>query len=112
LLTFSTNSPDALSLGGVIEAQAGSSGGAVVNAWGYLVGLIATTSSGTTTADRDLRAISLSYINSDLNIQSGDTVTAMLAGDPSAQVNNFSNSTAPTLIQQYVAELTSSESEQ
>lgn len=107
LLTFGTNTPDVLSLGGVIEAQSGSSGGAVVNAWDRLVGLIATTSSGTTTADRDLRAISLSYINTDLAAQRGTDLNALLQEDPQNEVQQFTQETAPSLIQLYISQLQS-----
>jgi hypothetical protein len=57
LMTFETASIDVLSIGGVIEAQGGSSGGPVVNAWGYVIGIISTTSEGATTAQRDLHAL-------------------------------------------------------
>src|SRR6185436_8881971 len=63
LLTFGPGTVDAFSIGGVIEAQGGSSGGAVVNAWKRLIGIISITSAGATTAERDLRAISLEYID-------------------------------------------------
>jgi S1-C subfamily serine protease len=105
LLTFETGSADLLSLGGVIEAQSGSSGGAVVNAWGRLIAIIATTSAGTTTADRDLRAVDLSYIDRDLAIQSGSDLETSLAGSPSAGVQSFTSNIAPQLIQQYIAAL-------
>jgi hypothetical protein len=107
LLTFESSTPDVLSLGGVIEAQSGSSGGGVVNAWDRLVGIIATTSSGTTTADRDLRAIALSYINTDIAVQSGQSLNALLAGNPETEVTQFNKATAPQLIQEYVGILTS-----
>lgn len=108
LLTFSSGTPDVVSLGGVIEAQGGSSGGAVVNEWGRLVALIATTSSGTTTADRDLRSIALSYINEDLQAQSGQDLSVFLQADPKVVLQNFSP-TAVNLIQGYVSELSTSQ---
>lgn len=104
LLTFGSGTPDVVSLGGVIEAQEGSSGGAVVNEWGRLIALIATTSSGTTTADRDLRGVALSYINTDLQAQSGQSLSAILQGDPTTEVQDFS-STAASLIQLYIEQL-------
>ena len=108
LLTFSTNSIDVLGLGGVIEAQSGSSGGAVVNAWGRLVGLIATTSSGATTADRDLHALALSYINTDLAAQNGIDLSTILAGNILAEAQTFNTNTAPQLIQKYIDQLSKS----
>ncbi|MBI4087812.1 trypsin-like peptidase domain-containing protein [Candidatus Kaiserbacteria bacterium] len=89
LLTFSSGTIDLLSLGGIIEAQSGSSGGAVVNAWGHLVGIISTTSEGDTTADRDLRAISLSYIDRSIAADNGFDLRALLAGDVAAEATDF-----------------------
>lgn len=58
---------DVISLGGTIVAQGGSSGGAVVRTYdGKLVGLVATATAGETTAQRDLRAITIGYINRSL----------------------------------------------
>ncbi|MDR3570695.1 MAG: trypsin-like peptidase domain-containing protein [Candidatus Pacebacteria bacterium] len=105
LLTFVSSTPDLLSLGGIIEAQGGSSGGAVVNEWGRLIALIATTSSGSTTADRDLRAIALSYINTDIKQQSGSDLSTILQGDPAGEVQSFSTAIAPNLIELYVKQL-------
>ncbi len=99
MLTFSTDLVDALSLGGVIAAQSGSSGGAVVNGWGYMVGLIATMSEGSTTEDRDLRAISLSYIDRDLKQQLGINLDSVLDTDPSVRTADFSKRGAPKLIE-------------
>jgi len=102
LLTFATRSVDLLSLGGVIEAQSGSSGGAVVNAWGRLIGLIATTSEGETTAARDLRAITLSYISRDLGLQTQFDLPTILAGDVAAQALDFNTRASPNLIALYM----------
>src|SRR6185503_1773470 len=71
LLTFETGTVDVLSVGGVIGAQSGASGGPVVNLWRKVVGLISTTSEGATTAERDLHALSLNYIDRDIAMQSG-----------------------------------------
>lgn len=97
LLTFQGETVDLLSLGGVPEAQSGSSGGAVVNAWGYLIGIITTTSEGPTTADRELRALSLSYINGDLLAQVGVNLAEFLTADPTTRSAEFSANTAPAL---------------
>ena len=89
LLTFKNASIDLLSLGGVIEAQAGSSGGAVVNAWGRLVGLLVTSSDAATTAERDLRALTASYIARDFEAEAGAPLEAFLMQDPSAQIEAY-----------------------
>lgn len=101
LLTFDVRSVDALSLGGVIEAQSGSSGGAVVNGWGRLIGLIATTSQAPTTAGRDLHALTLSYINRDLAAQAQLDLAGILDGDLMAEVRDFQANTAPGLMAKY-----------
>lgn len=98
MLTFTTDLVDALSLGGVISAQGGSSGGAVVNPWGYMVGLIATMSDGSKTEERDLRAVSLSYIDRDLKTQLGMNLDAILEADPSVRTADFNKNGAPKLI--------------
>jgi len=89
LLTFDTDSVDVMSLGGVIEAQSGSSGGAISNQWGRLVGIITTTSEAATTAERDLRGITLSYINRDIKAQTGNDLTSILGGDPKQGADTF-----------------------
>ena len=89
LLTFGTDTVDAFSIGGVIEAQGGSSGGPIVNAWDKLIGLITTTSDGATTAERSLRAITLSYINRDIQTQTGSDLLSFLDGDLAAIEDEF-----------------------
>ncbi|MBI5457668.1 trypsin-like peptidase domain-containing protein [Candidatus Kaiserbacteria bacterium] len=105
LMTFATKTVDLISLGGIIEAQGGSSGGAVVNAWGRLIALISTTSEGETTATRDLRAVTLSYINRDLATQTQFDIATTLGGDIVAEALDFNTHTAPRLIDLYVAQL-------
>ena len=105
LLTFRAGTIDLISIGGIIEAQSGSSGGAVVNAWQKLVGVITTTSDGETTAERDLRAVTLSYIDRDLKAQRGAGLAELLTGDIAAKATDFTNSIAPGLIHQLVTPL-------
>jgi hypothetical protein len=102
LFTFVANTVDLISLGGIVEAQGGSSGGAVVNAWGFLVGLISTTSEGETTATRNLRAITLSYINRDLIAQTESDLAAILGSDVVAEALDFNTRIAPQLIDTYL----------
>ena len=102
LLTFVANSVDLVSLGSIAGAQGGSSGGAVVNAWGFLVGLISTTSEGDTTATRDLRAITLSYINRDLIKQTQSDFATILGGDVGASARDFNTRIAPNLLNLYL----------
>lgn len=103
LLTFSEDAIDLISLGGIISAQSGSSGGAVVNLWGRLVGIISTTSSGATTGERDLRAITLAYIDSDVRAQTGDSLERFLSGDVAAKAAGFRANSAPELLRLLIA---------
>lgn len=105
LLTFDTGTVDLLSLGGIIAAQGGSSGGAVVNAWGQLVGIITTTSEGITTGERDLRALSLNYIDRDIATESGLNLIGILNGDVVAEVTDFEAHIAPRLTQLLIDEI-------
>lgn len=89
LLTFSVGKADAISLGGVIGAQSGSSGGGVVNQWNRLVGLITTTSEGATTGERDLHAVTTGYINRDLIAQTGTGLLGTLAKDAKSSTEAF-----------------------
>ncbi len=102
LLTFASTTADLLSLGGIVGAQGGSSGGAVLNMWGFLVGLISTSSEGETTATRDLRAISLSYIERDMIVQAGFGLSKILEGDVVAMALDFNTRFAPPLVQLYI----------
>lgn len=99
MLTFYNETVDVISLGGVIGAQSGSSGGAVVNAWGRLVGLISTTSDGATTAERDLHAITLSYINKNILSESDLDLPSILGGDLAKEAYSFNTIAAPALRQ-------------
>lgn len=90
---------DVIALGGSVVAQQGSSGGAVVNAKGKIIGLISTSSDGETTADRDLRAISLEHIERSLLEHNKTTLDELLSGDLTAKATAFSETAAPTLLQ-------------
>lgn len=97
LMTFADRSVDMISLGGAVLAQSGSSGGAVVNLWGKLVAVISTTSAGATTAERELRAVTLFYLNRDLQTQTGQDLSSFLSGSLSEQSSRFLNTQAPAL---------------
>ncbi len=105
LLTFYVGNVDLISLGGTAGAQAGSSGGAIVNAWNRLVGLITTTKEGETTADRDLRGITLNYIDRDLTARSGQSLSSLLSGDLSKKAADYRTNEAPALIELLLTEI-------
>ncbi len=105
LLTFGEKTIDLVSLGGIIEAQSGSSGGAVVNMWGRLIGIITTTSEGATTAERDLHAITLSYIDRDMVQQMQFNLGTVLGGDVAAEAAEFRSDVAPFLMRLLIDQL-------
>jgi len=97
LYTFTTSTPDMFSTGGNLTAQKGSSGGAIIGSNEKLIGMIVTSTAGETTAERDLRAITLSYINRDLIDTLGIGITEYFQGDLSQRVKTFSDTISPTL---------------
>ncbi len=105
LYTFGTVTPDIFSIGGSVVAQQGSSGGAVSNQDGMLIGLIVTSTDAADTASRDLRALATSYILRDFASESGSTLDAYLSGDTALKANQFQIGTAPTLSQTLFNEL-------
>lgn len=108
MFTFqeSAVSIDLFSLGGVILAQGGSSGGAVMNAWGRLVGIIVTTSDGKTTSERDLRAISISHVDRSMRTHEGIGLTEFLDGNVEIRANSFRENKLGALAQKLIDELT------
>lgn len=107
LLTFNENTVDLYSLGSTVLAQSGSSGGAVVNAWGHLIGIITTTSDGETTAERELHALTLSYINRDFLNSTTENLGEFLSHDVREQAIQFMKTKAPLLSQKLIDELES-----
>ena len=100
------NQVDVFSIGGTIISQAGSSGGAVVDASsGKLLGIITTASASTTTAGRDLNAISIGHINRSLVAAGEGGVVELLSGNLAAKASAFNSNVAPTLTAQLSAEL-------
>ncbi len=97
LFSFDTDTTkvDLFSVGGTVVSQAGSSGGAVVRIKdGTLAGVISTDTTANTTGERDLRAITLSHINSTLAKNGQGGIAALLTGDLSAKAATFESTTA------------------
>lgn len=88
---------DLISVGASILAQKGSSGGAVVRGNGNVTGLIVTSSSGATTAERELHAITLAHVNRVLKKEMGLDLTTFLSADPKAIGDNFNVTLGATL---------------
>jgi S1-C subfamily serine protease len=105
IFTFSENTLDLFSIGGSIVAQQGSSGGAVVSGENKLLGIIVTSSSGNTTQERDLRAITVSHINNSLLARERYGIDIFLGGDLGAQADAFNSAVAPGLIKLLTDEL-------
>ncbi len=97
---------DLFSIGGTVVSQSGSSGGAAVRLQdGTLAGIIATATVGTSTGDRDLRAISLAHIDDSLAAQGKGGILGLLSGDLSAKAAIFNSVIAPTLTAELEAAL-------
>lgn len=106
LLTFSASSTvDLVSIGSVIEAQGGSSGGPVVNRWDKLIGIITTTSAGSTTADRTLRALTTDYIDRDMRALAGFGLSDLASQDPAALRAQFLDGARDALTSLFIAHL-------
>lgn len=105
LHTFMEHTIDLFSLGGIIVAQSGASGSAVVNQWGKLVGLVVTSSDGATTADRNLRALSTSYIARAFRAEKGEEIGDFIKKDPQTLVKEFAQKEQNQLADLLVKEL-------
>ncbi len=98
VLTFSQALVDAVSLGPTILAQQGSSGGGVFNQYGYLVGIITTSSQGETTDERTLRAISLAHIDRTFRKEAGMSLQQFIEQAPAATLATSFASTSRELV--------------
>lgn len=91
-----TNKVELFSIGGTVLSQGGSSGGAVVDGRsGNLVGMITTATSGEATSERDLRAMTMKYINEDLANAGFGGLAGLLSGDLPAKAADFQQKIAP-----------------
>lgn len=98
MLSYSGNTFDYLNINGNTVAQRGSSGGAVVDSKGALVGVIGTVSSGTQTDSRELGGIALFHINESLLKQSGSAIGDFLNTNLTEKASQFNELIAPTLV--------------
>lgn len=88
---------DLVSVGSSILAQKGSSGGAIVRGSGSLSGLVVTNSTGETTSERKLHAITLAHINRVLQKETGFDLQTFLARDPQITAGEFNTGVGKTL---------------
>jgi hypothetical protein len=88
---------DLLSVGGTVVSQSGSSGGSVVNlSDGKLAGIIVTATVGTTTASRDLFAITLAHIDRSLHSEGMGGILSVLSQDVTKEADAFDKNIAPS----------------
>lgn len=98
IFTFGETTVDLVALGSSIVAQKGSSGGAVVSSKDKkLIGLIVTTTDGTTTGERDLRAVTLSHIERSIRQATGKGLKEYLSGNLQDTLSIFTKDTYPFL---------------
>jgi hypothetical protein len=105
IYTFKENTPDLLTVSGTVVSQKGASGGAVVDQYATLIGIITTSSDGITTSERDLHAISLSYINRTFKNELGMSISQFLTLDMSEFAKKFQDINVPGLTKLIVDEL-------
>ncbi len=109
LYNFASSTPgivDVFSVHGVVGAQEGSSGGAVVRADdGKLLGLVVTRSLGDTTGERDLFALGIPYINKDFLWDIKKTLQEFLASDIDGYQTWFNENARPQLKERLLQEI-------
>lgn len=105
IFTFKQNTIDLISVPGTVVSQKGSSGGAVVDRFITLLGIITTSSDGNTTDKRDLRAITLGYINRAMQEEIGITLEQFIKSDPKEFAKKFQEINAPILMKILTDEL-------
>ncbi|TSC70579.1 MAG: hypothetical protein CEO12_300 [Parcubacteria group bacterium Gr01-1014_46] len=105
VFTFKDGEIDVISIGGTVVSQKGSSGGPVVDRNTSLIGIITTSSDGTTTSSRGLNAITLAYINRTLQSELGIKLREFLSLDHSQFAKTFANTTGTTLTKLITDEL-------
>ncbi|MFZ2522805.1 MAG: serine protease [Minisyncoccia bacterium] len=99
IYTFREGTIDILDVAGTIISQKGSSGGAVIDSFVSLLGIITTSSEAQTTDKRELRAITLSHINRTIQKELGFGLDVFLSQDPEKFSALFASTTAPGLRQ-------------
>ena len=98
IYTFRADTPDVIAVKGAPIAQEGSSGGVFVDfVTGKLLGIITTRTAGETTEERELRALSLHYINHDFEESAGETLESYVAGDIEERALVFKTQISPYL---------------
>ncbi|MES2223862.1 MAG: serine protease [Patescibacteria group bacterium] len=94
--SFSGGAVDVINSGGTSVAEHGSSGGAVTDEDGNLIGLIAATNIDARTGDKNIQAITLSYIRRSIKNNSGKSFDSFIS-NARDEVASFEKNTAPSL---------------
>ncbi len=105
IYTFDETTVDLIAVPGTIVSQKGSSGGAVIDQFGTLIGLISTSSDGETTSDRALDAITIAYINRDFKREMGFNLQQFVAMDINDFAQKFQTTNVPSLTKLITDEL-------
>ncbi len=91
---------DLFSVPGTVVSQSGASGGAVLNRQdGTLAGIITTDTNATTTAGRDLEAITMSHIDHSLFQDGLNSIASLLSGNLTVAADQFNSTLAPQELQ-------------
>lgn len=96
--SFSQSGADLIRTSATELAERGASGGGILNKEGRLIGLIVTTTPDEHGSGNDLQALTLNYINRDLQRSARQTLSSFLAPGPTSLVNNFKNRDEDRLI--------------
>ncbi len=105
LFTFEEQTLDLLSLGDTTLSYKGSSGGAVVDEYNMLIGIINSSTDGPTAKERKLRAITLAHIDRSLKKYTGFDLNFWLLGNLALKAKLYNSGVAPALTSQLVQEL-------
>lgn len=97
LMTFGSNYVDLFTIGGTQIGEHGSSGGPVVDADGYAIGIISTKGDDEKFGAGSLRAISLAYINRSIEEESGQSLLLNLSGNLPYRSKLFKETIVPFL---------------
>lgn len=106
IFTFKDGTIDVIAVGGTVVSQKGSSGGLVVDKNTSLIGIITTSSDGVTTSSRGLNAITVAYINRNLQREISMGMRQFLSLDHEQFARSFASTTAPKLSKLIIDELT------
>ncbi len=97
IFTFKDGTVDVVAVGGTVVSQKGSSGGLVVDRNATLVGIITTSTDASSTSQRGLNAITLAYINRDLESELGINLESFVTQDMPEFAKKFQEINAPSL---------------